>query len=120
MYTVRSVSFPARMALRSCMSILNWRVLFKVLPAAQRMSSTNDTSLTPFRVLVVGGSYAGLAATLNLLDLCSGKAPRFTPNIEHSPQPIPIKVTIVDERDGFCEITINSDSYLCQHANQVP
>ncbi|KAE9972935.1 hypothetical protein BLS_003815 [Venturia inaequalis] len=65
------------------------------------MSSTNNASLTPLRVLVVGGSYAGLAAALNLLDLCSGKAPRFTPDIEHFPKPVPIKVTIVDERDGF-------------------
>ncbi|TLD39663.1 pyridine nucleotide-disulfide oxidoreductase AMID-like [Venturia nashicola] len=65
------------------------------------MSPANETPLAPIRVLVVGGSYAGLAATLNLLDLCSGKAPRFTPNIEHTSRPVPVKVTIVDERDGF-------------------
>ncbi|QDS72569.1 hypothetical protein FKW77_000802 [Venturia effusa] len=65
------------------------------------MSSTNVTSTTPLRILVIGGSYAGLAATLNLLDLCNGKAPRFTPNVEHTSQPVPIKITLVDERDGF-------------------
>lgn len=83
------------------------------------MSTTNETSPTPFRVLVVGGSYAGLAATLNLLDLCNGKAPRFTPDAEHTPQPVPIKLTIVDERDGFCETTISRYSFQFQHANEM-
>lgn len=57
------------------------------------------------RVLVIGGSYAGLAATVNLIDLCDGKQPRFsststeerTPNIK-----LPVDITIVDERDGYC------------------
>jgi hypothetical protein len=56
------------------------------------------------RVLVAGGSYAGLSVTLNLLDLCNGLSPRFsgtnTP-VDRSQQS-PIEVTIVDERDGFC------------------
>lgn len=107
------------MALRSCMNIFKWRLLPKVFPAAQRMSSTNETSLTPFRVLVVGGSYAGLAATLNLLDLCNGKAPRFTPDIEHTPRPVSIKITLIDERDGFCEPTISRHSFRCHHANET-
>ncbi|GAM33584.1 hypothetical protein TCE0_011r00590 [Talaromyces pinophilus] len=55
------------------------------------------------RVLVAGGSYAGLSVTLNLLDLCNGLSPRFsgtnTP-VDRSQQS-PIEVTIVDERDGF-------------------
>ncbi|PCG89915.1 Dimeric alpha-beta barrel [Penicillium occitanis (nom. inval.)] len=55
------------------------------------------------RVLVAGGSYAGLSVTLNLLDLCNGLSPRFsgtnTP-VDRSLQS-PIEVTIVDERDGF-------------------
>ncbi|OKL58316.1 hypothetical protein UA08_06423 [Talaromyces atroroseus] len=55
------------------------------------------------RVLVVGGSYAGLSVTLNLLDLCNGLAPRFSGS--KSPvdisQQTPVEVTIVDERDGF-------------------
>lgn len=101
------------------MSIFKWRVLSKLLPTAERMSSTNNASLTPLRVLVVGGSYAGLAATLNLLDLCSGKAPRFTPDIEHFPKPVPIKVTLVDERDGFCEITTNPHGSLCHPTDEL-
>lgn len=58
----------------------------------------------PSRVLVSGGSYAGLSVTLNLLDLCNGLPSRFTgekssPDISKQ---VPIEVTIVDERDGFC------------------
>jgi hypothetical protein len=62
----------------------------------------------PFRVLVVGGCYAGVSAALNLQDLCSGRAPRcgrsgegedLTPKTQN----IAIDITIVDERDGFCE-----------------
>jgi len=60
-------------------------------------------------VLVLGGCYAGLAATLNLLDFCAGKPPRCgpPPAADGGPpflQPIPgVRVTIVDERDGYCQ-----------------
>lgn len=61
----------------------------------------------PFKVLVVGGSYGGLSAALNLQDLCRGLAPRCGPKPnedEHVETPqYAIDVTIVDERDGFCE-----------------
>jgi hypothetical protein len=58
----------------------------------------------PFRVLIVGGSYSGLAATLNLIDLCHGRKCRFNLNEnDKAPQKrIPVQVTIVDERDGYC------------------
>ena len=60
----------------------------------------------PFRVLVVGGSYAGLAAALNLQDLCSGLSPRCGPPVGDGdaaePQRFDIDITIVDERDGYC------------------
>lgn len=46
----------------------------------------------PFRVFIAGGCYAGLAAAINLLDACD-KSPDTT---------IPVDITIVDERDGFC------------------
>jgi hypothetical protein len=91
------------MALRSFLNIPKWHVFPKTLPAVHRMSSTNNGMSQPLRVLVVGGSYAGLSATLNLLDLCNGKAPRFTADLEHNPQPVSVKITIVDERDGFCK-----------------
>ncbi|CAD0098888.1 unnamed protein product [Aureobasidium mustum] len=58
------------------------------------------------RVLVIGGSYAGLAATVNLVDLCNGKQPRFTaasPEEGSLKTKLPVDITIVDERDGYCE-----------------
>lgn len=60
------------------------------------------------RILVVGGSYGGLAAALNLLDLCQGKASRFTlgeidSKASEPARTIKVQITIVDERDGFCE-----------------
>ncbi|KAL4891456.1 hypothetical protein BDV59DRAFT_182692 [Aspergillus ambiguus] len=57
----------------------------------------------PFKVLVVGGSYAGLAATLNLLDLCHGRKGRFNLDAaDNGPgKKVPVEITIVDERDGY-------------------
>lgn len=59
----------------------------------------------PFKVLVLGGSYGGLAAALNLLDLCNGRSSRFA---AEPFQPgkfgrVPVDITLVDERDGYCE-----------------
>jgi hypothetical protein len=57
-----------------------------------------------FRVLVIGGSYGGLSAALNLWDLSRGRLPRFNYAYD-GPAPahrIPIQTTIVDERDGYC------------------
>ncbi|KAI0481359.1 FAD/NAD(P)-binding domain-containing protein [Xylariaceae sp. FL0804] len=48
------------------------------------------TTTAPYRVLIAGGCYAGLSAAINLLEKCD--------TIE---SPIPVEVTIVDERDGF-------------------
>ncbi|KAL4884509.1 hypothetical protein BJY04DRAFT_9290 [Aspergillus karnatakaensis] len=58
---------------------------------------------TPFKVLVLGGSYAGLAASLNLVDLCHGRKHRFSIAEEDkgTGKHIPVQVTIVDPRDGF-------------------
>ena len=58
------------------------------------------------RVLVSGGSYAGLSVTLNLLDLCNGLPSRFTgeKTAPDATQQVPLEVTIVDERDGFCKL----------------
>jgi hypothetical protein len=67
----------------------------------------------PWRVLIAGGSYAGLSAALNLLDLCGGRPPRFNPAFKFEDisaaftgtltRRIPVEITIVDERDGYCE-----------------
>jgi hypothetical protein len=61
----------------------------------------------PWKVLVVGGSYAGLAATTNLLDLCEARSPRFTLGTASDCGPkdkVSVEITIVDERDGYCEL----------------
>ncbi|KAK3346166.1 pyridine nucleotide-disulfide oxidoreductase-like protein [Lasiosphaeria hispida] len=71
------------------------------------MGSMFDSSpQAPFKVLVIGGSYGGLSAALNLRDLCSGRAPRCgEPAAEGEPPVAPmqvtVEITIIDERDGF-------------------
>lgn len=66
-------------------------------------------SRIPTKVLVIGGSYAGLAASLNLLDLCQGRPARFSSRYgadksAEARVSLPVEITIVDERDGYCEI----------------
>ena len=58
----------------------------------------------PTKVLVIGGSYAGLAATTTLLDLCRGKTSTgsIPPDGVNIKSRSPINITLVDERDGFC------------------
>jgi NADH dehydrogenase FAD-containing subunit len=58
----------------------------------------------PFKILILGGSYAGLAAALNLVDLCHGRRHRFsiTEVDNGTGKRIPVQVTIVDPRDGYC------------------
>lgn len=63
---------------------------------------------SPFRVLILGGSYGGLSAALNLLDLSQHKDPRCGKKIEETESDnlvrtpnTNIDITIVDERDGF-------------------
>ncbi|KAK3321997.1 pyridine nucleotide-disulfide oxidoreductase-like protein [Apodospora peruviana] len=69
--------------------------------------ASNITNSAPVKVLIVGGSYGGLAAALNLQDLCHGQAPRGGPTVEKDHHDdvekarIPLDITIVDERDGF-------------------
>ena len=63
------------------------------------------------RVLVIGGSYGGLAAALNLLDLTRGKYSRFSGMVGDNPESEPgskvaVQINIVDERDGFCEYSL--------------
>lgn len=67
--------------------------------------STKMTPLAPIRVLIAGGSYAGLSAAVHLIDLCQGIRTRFP--AENPPLPValkgfPLDVHIVDERDGYC------------------
>ena len=78
-------------------------------PAAMvQISSAAATQAKPKptnRVLIIGGNYAGLAATVNLLQLAFGGA--------HAPSSVPfpeldgkaldtdVEITLVDERDGW-------------------
>ncbi|KAG9964769.1 FAD/NAD(P)-binding domain-containing protein, partial [Aureobasidium melanogenum] len=72
------------------------------------------------RFLVIGGSYAGLAATVNLIDLCDGKQPRFTSasTEEESPKvKLPVDITIVDERDGYYHLIGNPLAFASDDAS---
>ncbi|KAH6704946.1 hypothetical protein VD0002_g5230 [Verticillium dahliae] len=67
------------------------------------MGSLQNT-VPPFRLLVAGGSYAGLSFVVNLLDICNGRSPRMAHEpYSHHPDftRIPVDITIVDERDGY-------------------
>ncbi|KAJ3495516.1 hypothetical protein NLG97_g3340 [Lecanicillium saksenae] len=58
----------------------------------------------PVRVFIAGGSYAGLSAAMNLLDLASGASPRMSgetyPHVTDF-EKMDVEITIADERDGF-------------------
>ncbi|KIX01203.1 uncharacterized protein Z518_08928 [Rhinocladiella mackenziei CBS 650.93] len=56
---------------------------------------------SPYRILVLGGSYAGLAAAVNLTDLCEGKNSRTGIESSRPGSSMSVEITIVDERDGF-------------------
>ena len=80
------------------------------------MPSNEGPNILPAipRVLVIGGSYSGLAATVNLIDLCDGRQPRFSAipaDVAFPKTKMPIDITIVDERDGYC--TLNNVTILC-------
>ncbi|KAI1636268.1 hypothetical protein F4809DRAFT_650660 [Biscogniauxia mediterranea] len=51
------------------------------------------TTANPYKILIAGGCYAGLSAAINLLERC-----------DTIDSPIPVDITIVDERDGFYHV----------------
>lgn len=60
----------------------------------------------PIRIVLVGCSYAGIAALLAFLELRQGKIPRTLLEIPFDPalcRRHSFEVIVVDERDGFCE-----------------
>lgn len=73
------------------------------------MGSNLVDATRPFRVLVLGGSYAGLSAALNLNDLCLNRHPRCGDKSDDPLESVDSEtkpradITIVDERDGFCK-----------------
>jgi hypothetical protein len=60
--------------------------------------------LRPTRILIIGGSYGGLAAAVTLLDLFRGKISMepILPNGLDTKMTLPVDIKLVDERDGFC------------------
>lgn len=56
------------------------------------LARTIRTAANPYRVLIAGGCYSGLSAAVNLIRKCDSP----------SDSPIPVAITIVDERDGYC------------------
>ncbi|KAI1324317.1 FAD/NAD(P)-binding domain-containing protein [Xylariaceae sp. FL0255] len=63
-----------------------------------------DIPSPPYRVLIAGGCYAGLAAAITLLERCD----------DAIDQPIAVDITIIDERDGFYHV-IGSPLALSSH-----
>lgn len=62
----------------------------------------------PVKVVIIGASYGGLSTAGNLLDLCQGRPARFTypyPEKYAATANVPVEITIIDERDGFCKIS---------------
>jgi hypothetical protein len=69
------------------------------------MSRAQQDSPT-YKILIIGGSYAGISAAVNLLDLQRGSQPRQSRESYIHQRQLPkhnIEISIVDERDGFCE-----------------
>ncbi|KAI5195273.1 FAD/NAD(P)-binding domain-containing protein [Aureobasidium subglaciale] len=94
----RNILFPSA---SSSPSSLNFHSF-----AAMPSNKGPDVSKANPKVLIIGGSYSGLAATVNLIDLCDGKQPRFSsaPSDEASiKSKVGVDITIVDERDGYCK-----------------
>jgi hypothetical protein len=76
-----------------------------IIPHQTIMGSIPD-SAPVVRVFIAGGSYAGLSAAVNLLDLGDGLSPRMAhERYQHHPRvpKVNFQITIADERDGYCK-----------------
>ncbi|KAJ5188232.1 FAD-dependent pyridine nucleotide-disulfide oxidoreductase [Penicillium cf. griseofulvum] len=69
-----------------------------------------------FRVLVIGGSYGGLATALALIDLSQGRLARFNcnPDAKAPTYRIPIQITVVDKRDGYFHLIGSPKALACE------
>ncbi|PNY26681.1 Thioredoxin reductase, partial [Tolypocladium capitatum] len=68
------------------------------------MGSVPLANAPTVKVFIAGGSYCGLSAAANLLDLGQGLSPRMAhrPYLHHAELPrVNWQITIADERDGF-------------------
>lgn len=68
------------------------------------------STMTPKQrhILIVGGAYSGLSTVQNLLSILNGKGCLPSPIPMSEPKTLPSlkpRVTILDERDGFCMST---------------
>ncbi|KAJ5893858.1 hypothetical protein N7495_005549 [Penicillium taxi] len=82
-----------------------------MLDAIHTVTTGNDPScrlgsFQPYRVVIVGGSYAGLSAALTLIALKEGREMPFASHgnyahLKHAPQVRNLNITILDQRDGF-------------------
>ncbi|UKZ82206.1 hypothetical protein TrVFT333_009990 [Trichoderma virens FT-333] len=73
------------------------------IPAHTIMGSIPEAAPV-VRVFIAGGSYAGLSAAVNLLDLGDGLSPRMAhEQYTHHPSvpKVNFQITIADERDGY-------------------
>ena len=68
-------------------------------PPVFRADSPYDDQSRPHRIVVVGGSYGGLAAVLQLLKLVDGRDPSLNLDVRLRQG---VEITLIDERDGFC------------------
>ncbi|KAJ5779918.1 FAD-dependent pyridine nucleotide-disulfide oxidoreductase [Penicillium paradoxum] len=69
-----------------------------------------------FRVLVIGGSYGGLAAALALIDLSQARLPRFNcnSNAKAPAHRMSIQITVVDKRDGYFHLIGSPKALACE------
>lgn len=76
-----------------------------LLSSLLRLPQRINMSLSkPKRILIVGASYAGLAAAINLLDLSEGRPQRFSPSDPAPSAKFPVEIIVVDERDGYYHV----------------
>lgn len=81
------------------------RTISNLASSATKMGSLPESHA--IRIFVAGGSYAGVASAVNLLDLSQGLNPRQneeTYEFHSDLKTFDIEVTMVDERDGYCEL----------------
>lgn len=76
------------------------------LPPNTQVGGCDAAVVPTVRVLVAGGSYAGLSTVVNLLDLGRGQTPRMSEKKSKHDSELGLvnwDITVVDERDGFCK-----------------
>lgn len=78
--------------------------------APSLVTPSSSPEPTPVKVLILGGSYAGLSALTALLDLSHGRRSRYDFSTDPvSSSKFPLEITLVDERDGYSEFL-----FLCR------